>query len=195
MNWVDIATQCGFIHFTHDAYPPGVKAMRFGRLRLDVFPSGQDSFTARLIAGISYRDEPLAGATGNSEDEAFQNLLDTYIGPGEATVSDVIGATATMIASTSVLQTKIAMITPQNSKNTGSGYGCGHASAWDCGNASGSGNGDSGASTWYTGYGCGLGSSYGTKNGLGYGDGSSFSGGDKDCTGDGGESQDASSEK
>ena len=92
ISWITIAEDCGFIHYSHYEEPTGVRAMRFGRLRIDVVPSGSGYFTARLLAGISYRDEPLAGATGKSEDEAFRNLLNSNIGPGKATVSNVIGA-------------------------------------------------------------------------------------------------------
>ena len=93
MNWIDIAINCGFIHSNHYENQIGVRAMRFGRLRLDVYPSGAGYFTARLVAGISYLDPVIAGAQGKSEDEAFLNLLDSNVGPGKATVSDIIGAT------------------------------------------------------------------------------------------------------
>jgi hypothetical protein len=93
ISWITIAEDCGFIHFTYNEDPIGVRAMRFGRLRLDVYPSGAGYFTARLLAGASYRDRAIAGAQGKSEDEAFRNLLNSNVGPGKATVSDIIGAT------------------------------------------------------------------------------------------------------
>jgi hypothetical protein len=88
-DWKMVLEDYGFSRSDNIENFGNITSMVCGNIRIDVF--GVVLFTARIKVGNTYRGEPIAGAQGSTENEAFSNLLKCTVCKGGVTIADIIG--------------------------------------------------------------------------------------------------------